>query len=86
MILRIFYTDRYQRQAKGKTMGTPGLRGRLAKQFDVSPEVIKKITGLKDNQHGQKRRVRFSGIAIKTIKRRVQNHLGVPRRKPGRPQ
>lgn len=80
MILRIYWTDRYQRQAIGKST-TLGLRQRLAKQFDVSVEVIKKIISIKHNQHGQRRRRRFRTISLKSIQRSVKQRLrqrGVP--------
>jgi hypothetical protein len=75
MILRIHRTDRYTRRAQGFERGTLGLREKLAKTFGVSPEVIKKITSLKHNQHGRPRRERFPGIALKSIERNVQHRL-----------
>jgi len=75
MILRIIWIDRYQRAAQGKSCGTVGLRDRLAHRFGTSPEVIKKIAGLKHEQYGKRRRKRFPGIALKSIQRHAQNRL-----------
>lgn len=75
MILRIFWLDRYQRRALGFNRSTIGLRARLAKQFDVSPEVIKKLVGIKHNQYGYRRRVRFKSIALGSIQRHVKKRL-----------
>lgn len=87
MILRIYWTDRYQRRVIGLNRCTPGIRERLAKQFDVSIEVIKKVVGVKHSR----RRLRFKTISLKTIKRNVQTRLRqrgieVPKGAPGRPR
>lgn len=89
MILRIYWTDRYQRRALGFKRCTHGTRERLAKQFDVSVEVIKKVVSIKENQHRRQRRQRFKTVALKTIKRHVQERLRqrdieVPKGAPGR--
>lgn len=81
LILRIFWTDRYQRRALGFNRSTIGLLPRLAKQFDVSTEVIKKLVGIKHNQYGCRRRQRFKGIALGSIQRHVKRRLrarGIP--------
>lgn len=75
MILRIYWTDRYQRQAIGFNRCTPGIRERMAKQFDVSVEVIKKLVGIRHNQHAQPRRRRFRTISLKSIQRHVKERL-----------
>jgi len=75
MILRIFWTDRYTRKAAGLSTTTRGLRGRLAKQFGVSEEVIKKITYIKKNQTGAKRRTRYKTIALGSLQRNVKARL-----------
>lgn len=85
MILRIIWVDRYQRRAKGLNRGTIGVHARIAKQFSVSIGVVKKIAGLKENQHRRKPRARFKTIAIKSIKRHVQTRLGIKRGKAGKP-
>jgi hypothetical protein len=73
LILRIYYTDRYQRRDLGLQRATPGLYDRLARQFGVSREVIKKIVSIRENQYGWPRRKRFPSIALKSIKRNVKN-------------
>lgn len=93
MILRIYWTDRYRRRKLG-LRSTTGLKPRLAREFDVSIEVIKKIVAIKHNQHGRRRRQRFKTIALKTIQRNVQKREerrdGIERtngnRKAGRPR
>lgn len=90
MILRIYWTDRYTRLARGKRT-TPGLRVRLARQFDVSVEVIKKLISIKHNQHGQLRRARFKTVSLPSIQRNVKRRLrqrGIPiaSRPRGRPR
>lgn len=75
MILRICWTDRYQRRAEGFNRCTPGIRERLARQFDVSVEVIKKVMGVRHNRQ-DRRRSRFKTIALKTIQREVKERLG----------
>ena len=75
MILRIYWTDRYQRRAQGFVRGTPGLRQRLDKQVGVSEEVIKKTVGIKPNEYGRPRRDRFPSIALGSLKRHVQHRL-----------
>lgn len=91
MILRIYWTDLYQRRALGFKQPTRGIRERLARQFDVSIEVIKKVVTIRHNQHGRPRRQRFKTISLKTIQRRVKSHLhqrGIPVEKhpAGRPR
>lgn len=92
MILRIYWTDQYARRKQGLRT-TPGLRVRLAEQFEVSVEVIKKVISIKHNQHGRRRRVRFKTIALKSIQRHVRKREdrrnGIDRksrRKAGRPR
>lgn len=74
MILRIYWTDRYQRRALGFTRCTLGIRERLAKQFNVSVEVIKKVVGIK-HQRGLIRRQRFNTIALHSIQSSVKKRL-----------
>lgn len=90
MILRIYWTDRYQRRALGFTRCTLGIRERLARQFDVSVEVIKKMIAIKHNQHGRQRRQRFKTISLRAIQRQVRKRLDqhgfpVEHRSVGRP-
>lgn len=81
MILRIYWTDRYQRRMLGYIRGTIGIRNRLARQFGVSIETIKKIVGIKHNQHGRRRRNRFKTISLASIQSGVKERL----RKRGTP-
>lgn len=91
MILRIYWTDRYTRRARGKLGTTLGLRIRLAQQFDVSVEVVKKVISIKHNQYGWPRRNRFKTVSLlsiqRTVKRRLQQR-GIPiaSRPRGRPR
>lgn len=90
MILRIYWTDQYQCRMRGQRT-TPGLRIRLARQFDVSVEVIKKVISIRHNQYGGSTRNRFKTIALKSIQRHVKNrllHRGIPveRHRSGRPR
>lgn len=73
MVLRIYYTDRYQRQDLGISRASKGLYNRLAKQFGVHIETIKKIVLMRENQYGRPRRKRYPGIELKSIKRNVKN-------------
>lgn len=75
MILRIYWTDRYQRRMLGYIRGTIGIRNRLARQFGVSIETIKKIVGIKHNQHGRRRRNRFKTISLASIQSGVKERL-----------
>lgn len=91
MILRIYWTDRYQQQALGFNRCTPRLRERLARQFDVSVEVIKKIVGIRHNQNSRRRRVRFKTIKLQSIQSSVKHRLHqrgvqVAKRGVGRPR
>ncbi len=71
MILRIYWTDRYRRQAIGLVRSTRGLRGRLAKQFGVSEDVIKKTVEMRDN----KKRNRFKSIKVQNVKATVKHWI-----------
>lgn len=71
MILRIYWTDRYQRQALGYIRGTIGIQTRLANQFGVSNEVIKKLVAIRN----RKRRQRFKSIGLRGIQRGVKKRL-----------
>lgn len=87
MILRIYWTDRYQRRALGCVRGTLGIRTRLAHQFDVSIEVIKKVVAINHSQ----RQNRFKTISLKDVQRGVRKRLhqqGMPIKSgtPGRPR
>jgi hypothetical protein len=47
MILRIYWIDKAKRKALGFTRSTYGLRGRLARQYRVTPNIIRNIAFLK---------------------------------------
>lgn len=71
MILQIYWTDRYMRQSIGGDRSSRNLLTRIAKQFGVSVEVIKKVTALKDSAN----RERFPTIRVGDIKRRIRHRL-----------
>lgn len=73
-ILRIYWTDQYIRKAQG-LRGTAGIRKRLARQFNTSIEIIKKIVGIKHNQAGKNRRRRYPTIALQSIQRHAKHRL-----------
>lgn len=76
LILRIYWTDKYAREAYGFKRSTPGIRNRLAKQFGVSYEVIKKIVAMKSNEHRQvRRRRRFKTIDVWMSRRAAKANL-----------
>lgn len=73
MILRIYWTDKLQRQRAGYQTSTLGLRARIAKRFNTSEEIVKKIAGMK-HRSSKKVRRRFPSIKLDTLK------IGVKRR------
>ena len=63
MILRIYWTDKTRRRHAGYNRTTNGMTARLAKQFGVSIEVIRKIVAQRDNR----KRKRFKSVKVEAI-------------------
>lgn len=73
MILHIYWIDHYTRAAQGK-QGTYGIRKKLARQFNTSVEIIKKIVSIKYNTPEKTRR-RYPSISLHYIKRKARTTL-----------
>lgn len=75
MILWIYWTDRFQRRAAGKQSGTPGLRTRLARCFDTTEEIVKKITSIKSDRRHSKKPQRFRSVKVETLQNHVKRRI-----------
>lgn len=74
MILRIYWTDRYMRQAQGLKNATHGMQKRLARQFATTPAIIKKIVSIKHNSPGRRRK-RYPTVKLQSIQTSIKNRL-----------
>lgn len=66
MILRIYWTAKYQRESQGFHRADWGIKYRLAKQYGVSIDVIKHIVRMKESLIY--RRGRFPTVNVNNIK------------------
>lgn len=70
MILKIYWTDKFQREERG-FQASKGILDRIGVRFGVSKEVVKKIIGIKP----QSKYRRFKYVDARMIKRSMKERL-----------